>query len=86
MNNITAWTSWKTNMPKGYGVYRFYFFGWRTLSKGWRSFFVGWKISDTIESAIAVVAALTLGFIPPWTPVPEDAWEDFVVWGDTALL
>ncbi|TEB21387.1 hypothetical protein FA13DRAFT_1799917 [Coprinellus micaceus] len=44
------------------------------------------SISDTIESAIAVIAALALGFVLPWTPIPEDTWEDFVVWRDTALL
>ena len=86
MNNITAWTSWKTNMPEGYGVYRFYFFGWRTLSKGWRSFFVGWQISDTIESVIAVIAALALGFVLPWKPLSKKTWDDFVVWRDTALI
>ncbi|KAJ3544964.1 hypothetical protein NMY22_g2610 [Coprinellus aureogranulatus] len=65
MNNVTAWISWKTNLPEGDGVYRFFFFGYRTLSPGWRKFLFLWAIGDTFLTALSVILAIGLGiFIP----------------------
>ncbi|KAF9053224.1 hypothetical protein BJ165DRAFT_1340044 [Panaeolus papilionaceus] len=55
MNTITAWISWKECLSEGDGLYRFFFFGWRTLSKGWRNFFLLWQIGDTFAALGAMV-------------------------------
>jgi hypothetical protein len=48
LNTISAWISWITNQPEGYGEYQFFFFGWRTLSHGWHIFLLLWQIADSI--------------------------------------
>ena len=35
LNNVASWTSWATNQTEGFGVYQFFFFGWRTLNPSW---------------------------------------------------
>jgi hypothetical protein len=58
LNNISGWVAWATGQFEGYGVFRFFFFGWRTLSPGWHKFFLLWQISDSIEAAVVVVVAV----------------------------
>ncbi|KAI5782383.1 hypothetical protein DFH27DRAFT_579260 [Peziza echinospora] len=58
LNNISGWVSYVTGQVEGYGVFRFYFFGWRTLSPGWHKFFLLWQISDSLETAVCAVLAV----------------------------
>jgi hypothetical protein len=62
LNNISGWTSWATNQAEGFGTYRFFFFGWRTLTPGWHKFFLVWQISDSLETVtlagVAIVGAV----------------------------
>lgn len=60
LNTYSAWTSWKTNQPEGYGTYEFFFFGWRTLSPGWHKFLMVWQIGDSIIAFAAIMWGLSL--------------------------
>ena len=62
LNTISAWESYKTNLPEGYGVYRFFFFGWRTLSPQWRKFFLVWQIFDSMVAACTTLTALSMSY------------------------
>jgi hypothetical protein len=73
LNTMAAWTSWATNQPEGFGVYQFFFFGWRTLSPGWHKFILLWQIFDSIAAFSSLFAAIgiaievaTLDEEPPW--------------------
>lgn len=59
-NTVTAWMSWATNQAEGYGVYQFFFFGWRTLSPGWHKFILVWQISDSIFALNCLILAIYL--------------------------
>ena len=94
MNTITAWISWKTNLPEGVGLYQFYFFGWRVLSEKWRKLFLVWEIFDTMVVANAVVASVCLGIrIPGQFKVAEREKRLFrwargtaMFWGSALML
>ncbi|PPR00505.1 hypothetical protein CVT24_005529 [Panaeolus cyanescens] len=88
MNTITAWISLKTNLPEGDGVYQFFFFGWRRLSKGWRIFFLLWEISDTMLSVTMVLMALIGAVAIPLSAKKKYVEESktFRLWRDTAIL
>lgn len=58
LNNAAGWISWSTNQVEGFGEYRFFFFGWRTLSNSWHKFFLLWQISDTIEAVFLAMASI----------------------------
>ncbi|KAJ5375902.1 hypothetical protein N7509_012788 [Penicillium cosmopolitanum] len=60
LNTVSAWVSWATNQPEGFGEYQFFFFGWRTLSKGWHIFTLLWQIGD---SFLVLNAALAAGYL-----------------------
>jgi len=60
LNTITAWTSWATNLPEGYGIYQFFFFGWRTLTPGWHTFFCLWQVGDTFLAISSAIYAIVL--------------------------
>lgn len=60
LNTVSAWTSWATNQPEGFGEYQFFFFGWRTLTKGWHIFTLLWQIGDSIVILNAALAAIYL--------------------------
>jgi len=62
LNNVSGWLSWATNQAEGFGEYRFFFFGWRTLSPSWHKFFLVWQISDSIEGAAFAIGAIYLAF------------------------
>lgn len=63
LNTICSWKSWAFNMPDGYGVYRFFFFGWRTLTPKWHKFMMVWQIADSMFAAGAVLAAIAIPII-----------------------
>jgi hypothetical protein len=75
LNTVTAWTAWAIDQPEGYGVYQFFFFGWRTLSPGWHKFILLWQISDSILAFVAVLAAIIVSALLP-TQMRKKA-EDF---------
>ncbi|TEB21389.1 hypothetical protein FA13DRAFT_1799919 [Coprinellus micaceus] len=87
MNTITAWIALKTNLPEGDGVYQFFFFGWRTLSKGWRRLMTMWQVFDTLTVVVAVIGSIVLGVIIPLN-VDEDDVDDseFKTLRDTAIF
>jgi hypothetical protein len=58
LNSVAAWTSWATNQPEGFGVYQFFFFGWRTLSPGWHKFILLWQIGDSILALNCLIVAI----------------------------
>lgn len=58
LNTVSAWESWATNQSEGFGVYQFFFFGWRTLGPGWHKFFLLWQIGDTMFVLILVTLAI----------------------------
>ncbi|KAJ6443617.1 fungal zn(2)-Cys(6) binuclear cluster domain-containing protein [Purpureocillium lavendulum] len=62
LNCVSAWTSWAICQDEGFGVFQFFFFGWRTLSPGWHKFILLWQVSDSIMCAIAVVASIVIAF------------------------
>ena len=60
VNTVAAWISWATNQPEGFGVYQFFFFGWRTLSPGWHKFILVWQISDSLFALNCLYLAIYL--------------------------
>lgn len=58
LNTTAAWVAWATSQPEGFGVYEFFFFGWRKLSPGWHKFILLWMISDSITALICVFIAI----------------------------
>jgi hypothetical protein len=77
LNTTAAWTSWATNLPEGYGVYKFFFFGWRTLSPGWHKFFLLWQIFDSTLALTSTYWAITRSII---LSASEDEDEDVPWW------
>ncbi|KAF2183932.1 hypothetical protein K469DRAFT_689678 [Zopfia rhizophila CBS 207.26] len=76
LNSVAAWTSWATNQQEGFGVYHFFFFGWRTLTPGWHKFILLWQIGDSLMAFCCVIAAIGIPITlletendyktPPW--------------------
>jgi len=60
LNEVAAWTSWATNQPQGFGVYQFFFFGWRTLTPGWHTFMLLWQIGDTFLHIVSITFAFAI--------------------------
>ncbi|GAB0138521.1 hypothetical protein EsDP_00006754 [Epichloe bromicola] len=58
LNTVAAWVSWSTNQPEGFGEYQFFFFGWRTLTRGWHKLLLAWQIGDSICACGGVLVAL----------------------------
>ncbi|KAF3942231.1 hypothetical protein ABW19_dt0201055 [Dactylella cylindrospora] len=65
LNTVTSWVSWATNQQAGYGIYRFFFFGWRTLTPGWHKFFLCWEIFDSMFAFSMVLFAINLSITVP---------------------
>lgn len=63
LNTVAAWTSWATNQQQGFGEYRFFFFGWRTLTDGWHKFLLVWQIGDSICALSTVVLCIMIPII-----------------------
>ncbi|RMZ90160.1 hypothetical protein DV736_g2627, partial [Chaetothyriales sp. CBS 134916] len=62
LNTVCAWTSWATNQPEGFGVYHFFFFGWRTLNPSWHKFLLVWEIFDTLLAGTLAIVAILKSF------------------------
>lgn len=58
LNTLSAWQSWVTNQPEGLGEYKFFFFGWRTLTEGWHKFFLVWQIGDSMIAFSCIITAI----------------------------
>ena len=62
LNNVTAWISWSTTQVQGFGVYQFWFFGWRTLGPNWHRYFLIMQVIDTMSLFSSVIFAITVAF------------------------
>ena len=62
LNTMCGWICWTTNQREGFGEYRFFFFGWRTLDPDWHKFILLWQIFDSITAFGSVTIALVLAF------------------------
>ena len=82
LNNVAAWISWTTNQPDGFGVYQFFFFGWRTLNSNWHIFMLLWQIFDTLLAVMMVILAFV--FITLATEAFEG--EDIPWWGSKYVM
>jgi hypothetical protein len=72
-STLTAWVSWRTNLPEGDGEYQFPFFGSRTLNKGWRMLFLVWGICNTLSSLGMIISVVWLSFwLMVWFKKPEE--------------
>ncbi|KAL1997155.1 hypothetical protein VTN49DRAFT_8020 [Thermomyces lanuginosus] len=63
VNTVASWKAWVVHQPPGYGVYQFFFFGWRTLTRGWHmGLFLPWQIFDTllVLSFVQLVSGLAI--------------------------
>ena len=91
LNTTSAWISWATNLPEGFGKYQFFFFGWRTLTPGWHKFILLWQIADTSLAIGAVTFALVVGIALPMKGgeirLPWE-WNRYfaVLWGSVVAL
>lgn len=65
LNTTCAWTAWARNDPEGFGVYQFFFFGWRTLNPDWQKFILCWQISDSILAFGAAITCIIGGLRIP---------------------
>ncbi|KAF5330609.1 hypothetical protein D9619_005191 [Psilocybe cf. subviscida] len=88
INNVTAWTAYLMDLPEGYGVYHFFFFGWRTLSSKWRPLFLLWSVGDSIVTLGYITQSV---YIATWTPtvseeVDGDEDSNLKWWKDTSLI
>ncbi|KAL2151994.1 hypothetical protein VTH82DRAFT_5178 [Thermothelomyces myriococcoides] len=62
LNTAASWKAWAVHQSPGYGNYKFFFFGWRTLTEGWhRGLFLPWQIFDTLVALVCVFLAFHLG-------------------------
>lgn len=73
LNTVASWTSWATNLPEGFGEYRFFFFGWRTLNAGWHKFFLCWQIADSMCALGCFIAAIGIAFGILTIPTTNDS-------------
>jgi hypothetical protein len=80
-NTVAAWTSWATNLPEGYGVYKFFFFGWRTLTPGWRTFILLWQITDTLGAITSAFLSISIAM----SIEDDDDLEDAPQWWNLCL-
>lgn len=75
LNTVSAWISWATNQEEGFGVYQFFFFGWRTLDPGWHKFFLLWQICDSIGAFVFLIAAIAISIMAlTWEDDEELPW------------
>jgi len=63
LNTVAAWISWAIDQQEGFGVYQFYFCGWRTLSPGWHKFILLWQIGDSIFAFSSLIAAIVISIV-----------------------
>lgn len=86
INNITTWTAYVTNIPEGYGVYHFFFFGWRTITPNWRKLFLLWGVFDSFVTLDYIALSAYIAALTP--ALSKDVEEDntYRWWRDTSLL
>ena len=60
LNLAASWVSFTTNLAEGFGTYKFFFFGWRTLNSRWYKFFLAWEIFDTMGTVGCVISAFAI--------------------------
>jgi hypothetical protein len=66
LNTVSSWKAWAVHQPRGYGVYQFFFFGWRTLDDDWHKyFFLLWYIFDSMWAFFYIIVAIGLAFSMP---------------------
>lgn len=63
LNTVTAWIAWATNQREGFGIYQFFFFGWRTLSPGWHKFILLWQIGDSLNALTCLIGAIVISIL-----------------------
>ena len=91
LNTTSAWISWATNLPEGYGQYQFFFFGWRTLTPSWRKFILVWQIADTSLALGSIMFALGVAIVLPVQErdirLPRELNRYFAIfWGSAVAL
>ncbi|KAF5330606.1 hypothetical protein D9619_005194 [Psilocybe cf. subviscida] len=86
INNITTWTAYLTDLPEGYGVYRFYFFGWRTLSPNWRTLFLLWAVFDSFATFDYIALSVYVAGVTPVASKEVKNDDTFKWWSDTSLV
>ena len=76
LNTVAAWTSWATNQKEGFGVYQFFFYGWRTLGPHWHQFFLVWQIFDTlfVLAMVTLAIIIIIAIIRGEAEVSKPAW------------
>ncbi|KAJ4144997.1 hypothetical protein LMH87_003862 [Akanthomyces muscarius] len=77
LNNVSAWIAWQSNQPEGFGVYEFFFFGWRKLSPGWHKFIMVWMIGDSFTALLCIVIAISVSIYVARLDEDEDLPEVF---------
>jgi hypothetical protein len=60
LNTVTAWVAVTSLQYEGYGMYQFFFFGWRVLDDRWHKFFIAWQVFDSIGALGTVVCAVAV--------------------------
>lgn len=94
INLVATWIGYLTNMPEGYGVYRFFFFGWRTLTPSWRKMFLCWAVFDIVATVFFIGFSIFVALIIPSKKEDRDAWESqwrlvidtSLIWGSALAL
>jgi len=89
LNSVASWMSWATALPEGYGIYQFFFFGWRTLTPGWRTFFLLWQIANTIIVVpTSVILAILLSIYAAKGDITPPWYQTYfaIIWGPPLVL
>lgn len=63
LNTVVGWISILENLKEGFGVYQFFFYGWRTLDEGWYKFMICWQVFNTLAVASTFYGYFTLPFL-----------------------
>ncbi|KAF6744606.1 hypothetical protein DFP72DRAFT_1018729 [Ephemerocybe angulata] len=91
INAISGWINCTQNLPKGDGVYRFWFFGWRRLSEGWRGLAIFIQVLITLGSLILAIVVIILArrhsqFMGKYAKEQGEPWGKWWRIGAIALL
>ncbi|KAK4113687.1 hypothetical protein N656DRAFT_706694 [Canariomyces notabilis] len=61
LNTVSSWKAWAVHQPRGYGVYQFFFYGWRTIDEDFHKYlFLLWHIFDSLWCAGGIYMAIFL--------------------------
>ncbi|KAK4243463.1 hypothetical protein C7999DRAFT_44738 [Corynascus novoguineensis] len=76
LNTVSTWKAWAMHQPRGYGIYQFFFFGWRILSEDWRKYlFLLWKIKWSTRYLVIIYGAVGM-LIFDWSLIP---WTELIM-------